>query len=53
VLAAVAASEQDPIAVAMRKALVILDGTLLRIDRAGMGPGRDRSSCCGDTRPTA
>lgn len=30
------------IAVAARKAFVILDGTLLRIDRVGMAGGRDR-----------
>jgi hypothetical protein len=42
VLTALAPSLQDAVAVAMRKAFVVLDGTLLRIDRVGMGSGRDR-----------
>ena len=42
VLAALAPSLRDAVAVAIRKAFVILDGTLLRIDRVGMGSGRDR-----------
>ena len=42
VLAALAPSLRDAVAVAVRKAFVILDGTLLRIDRVGMGSGRDR-----------
>lgn len=42
VLAALAPSLRDAVAVAARKAFVILDGTLLRIDRVGMGSGRDR-----------
>ncbi len=42
VLAALAPSLADAMAVAARKAFVILDGTLLRIDRVAMGSGRDR-----------
>ncbi len=42
VLASLAPSLPDAVAVAVRKAFVILDGTLLRIDRVGMGSGRDR-----------
>jgi hypothetical protein len=42
VLAALAPSLRDAVTVAIRKAFVILDGTLLRIDRVGMGSGRDR-----------
>jgi hypothetical protein len=42
VLAALAPSLQDAVTVAIRKAFVIIDGTLLRIDRVGMGSGRDR-----------
>jgi hypothetical protein len=42
VLAALAPSLRDAVAVAVRKTFVILDGTLLRIDRVGMGSGRDR-----------
>ena len=41
-LAAMAPTLQQAIAVAQRKAFVILDGTLLRIDRVGMASGRDR-----------
>jgi hypothetical protein len=42
VLAALAPSLPHAVAVAVRKAFVIVDGTLLRIDRVGMGSGRDR-----------
>jgi hypothetical protein len=42
VLAALAPSLQKAMTVAIRKAFVIIDGTLLRIDRVGMGSGRDR-----------
>jgi transposase len=42
VLTALAPSLHDAVAVAIRKAFVIVDGTLLRIDRIGMGSGRDR-----------
>lgn len=42
VFAALAPSLRDAVAVAIRKAFVILDGTLLRIDRIAMGSGRDR-----------
>ena len=41
-LAAMAPTLQQAIAIAQRKAFVILDGTLLRIDRIGMTGGRDR-----------
>jgi hypothetical protein len=41
-LAAMAPTLDQAIEVARRKAFVILDGTLLRIDRVGMGSGRDR-----------
>jgi hypothetical protein len=41
-LAAMAPTLNQAIEVARRKAFVILDGTLLRIDRVGMGSGRDR-----------
>ena len=41
-LAATAPTLAQAIEVAARKASVILDGTLLRIDRVGMGSGRDR-----------
>ncbi|WP_240157501.1 hypothetical protein [Pseudonocardia broussonetiae] len=43
VLAWVARREQQAIEVASRKAFVILDGTLLRIDRVGMASGYDRA----------
>ena len=36
---------REAVAVAIGKAFVILDGTLVRIDRVGMGSGRDRSHC--------
>jgi hypothetical protein len=38
--------------VAARKTFVILDGTLLRIDRVGMTGGRDRPYYSGNTRVT-
>ncbi len=41
-LAAMAPTLAEAIAVAQRKAFVILDGTLLRIDRVGMTAGCDR-----------
>jgi hypothetical protein len=41
-LAALAPTLDQAIEVASRKAFVILDGTLLRIDRVGMASGRDR-----------
>jgi hypothetical protein len=41
-LAALAPTLAQAIAIATRKAFVILDGTLLRIDRVGMTSGRDR-----------
>ena len=41
-LAALAPTLAEAIEVARGKAHVILDGTLLRIDRVGMGTGRDR-----------
>ncbi|MBA8823988.1 hypothetical protein FHX42_001317 [Saccharopolyspora lacisalsi] len=43
VLATQTAGLSEAITTAARKALVILDGTLLRIDRVGMASGRDRS----------
>ena len=42
VLAAMAPTLQEAMAVAVGKAFVIIDGTLLRIDRVGMAAGRDR-----------
>lgn len=42
-LAALAPTLRQAINVARRKAFVILDGTLLRIDRVGMASGRDRA----------
>ncbi|ODU05647.1 MAG: transposase [Pseudonocardia sp. SCN 72-86] len=42
VLAALAPTLTTAMAVIKAKAFVILDGTLLRIDRVGMGSGRDR-----------
>ena len=41
-LAAMAPTLAEAIVVAAGKAYVILDGTLLRIDRVGMASGRDR-----------
>nr|WP_068796253.1 hypothetical protein [Pseudonocardia sp. HH130630-07] len=43
VLAALAPALDEVLEVARRKAFVILDGTLLAIDRVGMGPGYDRA----------
>jgi hypothetical protein len=43
VLAAVAPTLDQALDVARRKAFVILDGTLLPIDRVGMASGRDRA----------
>lgn len=43
VLAALAPTLAKAMAVIVAKAFVILDGTLLRIDRVGMGSGRDRA----------
>src|SRR3712207_3110820 len=43
VLAALAPTLDQAIAVAARKAFVVLDGTLLRIDRVGMTEGHDRA----------
>ncbi len=42
-LAAMAPTPEQAIAVAKRKAFVILDGTVLRIDRVGMAAGYDRA----------
>jgi hypothetical protein len=42
VLAALAPTLRQAIETAVQKASVILEGTLLRIDRVGMGRGRDR-----------
>jgi DDE superfamily endonuclease/Helix-turn-helix of DDE superfamily endonuclease len=42
VLAALAPTLRDAVTVAGRKAFVIVDGTLLRIDRVGVASGRDR-----------
>jgi hypothetical protein len=42
-LAAMAPTLEQAIEVARRKAFVILDGTLLRIDRVAMASGRDRA----------
>ncbi len=42
-LAALAPTLEQAITVAAGKAFVILDGTLLRIDRVGMGSGYDRA----------
>src|SRR4051794_10287381 len=41
-LAALAPTLAEAIEIAVRKAFVILDGTLLRIDRVGVAGGRDR-----------
>ena len=49
VLAALAVTLRQAIETARRKAFVILDGTLLRIDRVGMGAGRDRPYYSGKT----
>jgi hypothetical protein len=50
-LAAMAPTLEQAIEVARGKAFVILDGTLLRIDRVGMASGRDRAFYSGNTRP--
>ena len=42
VLAALAPTLEQALKVAARKAYVILDGTLLRIDRVAMASGNDR-----------
>jgi hypothetical protein len=52
-LAAMAPTLAGAVEVARGKAYVILDGTLLRIDRVGMVSGRDRAFYSGDTKPTA
>ena len=44
-LAAMAPTLAEAIEVARGKAFVILDGTVLRIDRVGMASGRDRAFC--------
>jgi hypothetical protein len=46
-LAAMAPTLAQAVEIARGKAFVILDGTLLRIDRVGMGSGRDRPFCSG------
>jgi hypothetical protein len=53
VLAALALSLSDAVATSARKAFVILDGTLLRIDRVGMGLGVTGPTTQASTRPTA
>ena len=45
VLAALVPSLARAIEIARRKAFVILDGTLLRVDRVGMASGRDGAYC--------
>ena len=52
-LAAMAPTLAQAIEVARRKAFVILDGTLLRIDRVGMASGATGRSTPGSTRRTA
>ena len=52
-LAAMAPTLAEAIDVARGKAFVILDGTLLRIDRVGMTGGRDRPYYSGKHRSTA
>jgi hypothetical protein len=42
-LGAMAPTLEQAIEVAVRKAFVVLDGTLLRVDRVGMASGRDRA----------
>nr|WP_261763811.1 transposase family protein [Pseudonocardia asaccharolytica] len=44
-LAAMAPTLEQAIEVASRKAFMIGDGTLLRIDRVGMASGYDRAFC--------
>ena len=53
VLAALAPSLDQATDVAVMKAFVVLDGTLLRIDRVGMATGADRPYYSGNTRATA
>jgi hypothetical protein len=43
VLAASAPTLEQAMAVATAKAYVVMDGTLLRIDRVAMASGRDRA----------
>jgi hypothetical protein len=50
-LAALAPTLEQAIEVARRNAFVILDGTLLHIDRVGMAAGRDRAFYSGNTDP--
>jgi hypothetical protein len=50
-LAAMAPTLQQAIAVAAAKAFVTLDGTLLHIDRVGMGSGQDRPYYSGKHKP--
>ena len=52
-LEAMAPTLEQAIEVARRKAFVILDGTLLRIDRVGMCSGRDRPYYSGNTSAMA
>lgn len=47
VLAAVAPSLDQVLDLARRTAFLILDGTLMAIDRVGMGTGYDRAFCSG------
>src|SRR4051794_7880173 len=51
-LAAMTPTLEQAIEVASKKAFVILDGTLLRIDRVGMASGRVGRSIRASTRPT-
>jgi hypothetical protein len=53
VLATLAPTLRKAVETAVRKAFVILDGTLLRIDRVGMGSGRDRPYFSGKHNATA
>ena len=52
VLAALAPTLEQAIEVAARKAFVILDGTLLRIDRVGMASAATGPTTPANTRPT-
>lgn len=47
VLAALASTLDEAVEIARREAFVIVDGTLLRIDRVGMTGGQDRPFCSG------
>jgi hypothetical protein len=49
-LAGMASTMEQAIEVASRKAFVILDGTLLRIDRVGMASGYDRAFYSGKNK---